>query len=726
MTRPHAVPFYCLFAPILLVAVIALAWAHFHQAWTWGEWTSPSTLDGDILEIYARVQAASEDLVQPFLGFAHIDRLAAPFAADWSAYPTPDALTFFLAGALARAIGVAGAVNLLALTITVINALALYAVARWLRWRVEWAWTAGLLFAFSSYNFGWSFTLSLNQTFTLPPLILLCSLAARRSPNSLLRRRWCLGAVALGMWIGLSNPYLTFYAALVATAALALAWLRRAPVTRWAPLALTLGSLALVSLLTLLPSLQGDATSDVVAPILDRNLSGTEIYGLKPVGLLIPPANHRWPAWATWGHWYKSSSTLQGEFFQNYLGIFGLAGLLGLAGQTLLRAWISHRRPSDAALGVIGVLLFATTGGGNTLLALAGLDVFRAGARMGVFIQIWALLFSLTWLHRATLRPPRAVSVVLAGLVALIGWLDLAPIVQHDHARSATAPVLANHHLLSQHLAHAFDPGARVFQLPAIPFPEAGPRLGVGDYEHFRPFLTGDSLRYTYGMLRGSRAWVWHEAISKLTPSRMVARLEHAGFAALWIDQRGYSDGAQALLERLKTLGYTDRFQVPQLPIVVVRIKPAASVIPANPRDPAIYPAWYPGEAPALNPPGAQLRILGGWYPLEQDRDRRWRWAGRRSRLGIHLFDDAPASLSLSFAVASLRPGTLQIWHAEKLLWSAAISPEAQTHRIDLPRQRPLRNLHWVFEGPVVSPPGRDRRRLGFQVENLKLVLSEK
>ena len=127
-------------------------------------------------------------------------------------------------------------------------------------------------------------------------------------------------------------------------------------------------------------------------------------------------------------------------------------------------------------------------------------------------------------------------------------------------------------------------------------------------------------------MLRGSRAWVWHEAISKLTPSRMVARLEHAGFAALWIDQRGYSDGAQALLERLKTLGYTEHFQVPKLPIVVVSLKPAARVIPADPRDPALYPAWYPGEVPALNPPGAQLRILGGWYPLEQDRDRRWRW----------------------------------------------------------------------------------------------------
>ena len=136
---------------------------------------------------------------------------------------------------------------------------------------------------------------------------------------------------------------------------------------------------------------------------------------------------------------------------------------------------------------------------------------------------------------------------------------------------------------------------------------------------------------------------------------------------------------------------------MPKLPIVVVSLKPAARVIPADPRDPALYPAWYPGEVPALNPPGAQLRILGGWYPLEQDRDRRWRWAGRRSRLGIHLSDDAPASLSLSFAAASLRPWTLQICHAEKLLWSAAISPEAQTHRVDLPRQRPLRNLHWVF-----------------------------
>lgn len=723
MTRLCSPRFSALFAPLLLVGVIIFAWATIHEAWTWRAWTSPSAFHGDILEVYARVQAAAEDLAQPFLGYAHIERLAAPFGANWSGYPTPDALTFFCAGLLARVIGVAGAVYLLALGITVLNGLAFYAVGRWLRWRVEWAWTAGLLFAFSSYNFGWSVTLSLGQTFTLPPLVLLCGLAARRGGCPLLTRRWCLGAVGLGVWLGLGNPYLAFFAAQIVAGTLCLAWFRRVPRTRWIPLALTLGSLGVASLFTLLPPLYSGTATELAAPVLDRNFAGTEIYGFRPVDVLIPPADHRWPAWAFWGQRYKTDTVLQGEFFQNYLGLIGLAGLLGLLGQTVVRGWISRRRPSDAALGMFAVLLFAVVGGGNTLLALAGLDVFRAGGRMGIFLHVWVLLFVGAWLHRCTLRLPRAFSMGLAGVVAAFGWLDQVPATQHERARRAVAPLVENHRLLAQELAHALEPGSRVFQIPAVPFPEAGTLLELGDYEHFRPFLSGDSLHYSYGMLRGSGAWVWHQAVAQLPPASLIARLENAGFDALWIDQRGFPDGARAMLSQLRDLGYDELIAVPDLPIAVVRLKPAEFIVAVDTSDPALYPAWQPYESLAATPPETPLRDMGGWYPLERAGPRAWRWAGRRATLGIQLAADSPASAALTFNAASLRPGTLHLWQGETLLWSAAISPATQTHRLELPRTPRPRNLHWVFDGPVVSPSSQDRRRLGFRIEDLTLVI---
>ena len=55
-------------------------------------------------------------------------------------------------------------------------------------------------------------------------------------------------------------------------------------------------------------------------------------------------------------------------------------------------------------------------------------------------------------------------------------------------------------------------PGAMVFQLPVMAFPEVAPAHNLGDYEHFRPYLATRALRFSYGMLKGRsrHRWVRH------------------------------------------------------------------------------------------------------------------------------------------------------------------------------------------------------------------------
>ncbi len=138
------------------------------QRFSWSDWGRPQWLEGDPLEVYARVKLAGEQPGHALFQFNRIERLGAPVGADWSAYPVPDRLVFVLTGLFSRAVGLIAAVQLIAALILGLNAASFYWCARWLRCRAEWALAGALLFAFANYNVRWGITLSLSQTFVCP------------------------------------------------------------------------------------------------------------------------------------------------------------------------------------------------------------------------------------------------------------------------------------------------------------------------------------------------------------------------------------------------------------------------------------------------------------------------------------------------------------------------------------------------------------------------------
>src|SRR6478736_7989650 len=227
-------------AVILLTVLLVGA---LFQRTSWADWSRPQWLEGDPLEIYTRVKIAGEAPGHTLLYSSHVARLGAPTDADWSAYPAPDRLVVVLTGLLGRAVGLVAAVNLVAALILGLNAASFYLCARWLRCRAEWALAGALLFALANYNVRWGITLSLSQTFVLPPLVLLCARAARRGPVRDANRGWVVLGALLGVWLGLANPYLAYFAGVVAGGALVLALSRRSLPLRRQPLLVFLGCL---------------------------------------------------------------------------------------------------------------------------------------------------------------------------------------------------------------------------------------------------------------------------------------------------------------------------------------------------------------------------------------------------------------------------------------------------------------------------------------------------
>jgi hypothetical protein len=101
----------------------------------------------------------------------------------------------------------------------------------------------------------------------------------------------------------------------------------------------------------------------------------------------------------------------------------------------------------------------------------------------------------------------------------------------------------------------ALPQGALVFQLPAMHFPEVPAYGGVDAYEQFRPYFFARHLRFSHGDIKGRPNSEWKIRTAALPPQRMVAELRGQGFAAIYINLKGYGSGR--IVDDLVTAGAT-------------------------------------------------------------------------------------------------------------------------------------------------------------------------
>ncbi len=570
---------------VLLALVTTLVWTAHYDRWTLASWSVPTDYRGDSLEIFARIQAAAEGNTLP-LQPQVISRLGAPFGANWSPYPASDLPLVCGLGWLARGVGVFAAANLALLLATVSAALAFYGCARWLRARWEWAFAGALLFAFTFQTFSRGLPhLFLVFAWTVPPALLVCGFVAT-SRRLQLRSGSGIFCLAIAAVIGVGNPYTLFLFLQLLAWALVAQWLgaRRRENLRVGLAALAIAGLAFL----IVESHVWLFTPDTgAASPLVRNYGATERYALKPIELFLPPAGHRWDALAFFGHRYvRWSDWRNGEAFAPYLGLVGTVGFAWLALATL-RAILRRRRLPGLALPAGWVLAFASVGGLTNLMAFfTGLVVFRATNRFSIFVSAVVLLFLAAqmsrWWRERRVRQTWALSPVwwqtgsfaAAALVIVVGLVDQLPRAPGLAKQERIAQRLAADRELGTLLEGRLPKGAMVFQLPVMMFPEVEPRGELGDYEHFRPFLATSSLRFNYGALKGRSRGRWQREVEELPTVELLRRIEHYGFAALYLNRLGFADRGEKLLAELRTLGRTNVIEGALGEQVVVLLEP--------------------------------------------------------------------------------------------------------------------------------------------------------
>ncbi len=332
-------------------------------------------------------------------------------------------------------------------------------------------------------------------------------------------------------------------------------------------------------------------------PVLVRNYGGTEKYALKPVELWIPPDVHRSDALASLGSRYLRWSDWRGETFSPYLGWVGGAGLIALLGLAVIR--ITQRRGimPRAVLPAGWVLAFSAVGGINSVLAFfIGLQVFRATNRYSVFLSAIALMFVVGCLSRRSVRWPRRISIVCALFVACVGLWDQLP--RRDREREAEAIArYRSDQLYGRLLEDAFPAGSRIFQLPFVEFPEAGPILAFGAYDHFRVYLASHSLQFTFGALKGRAASAWQEDYAQLPSDQLVRKLGETGFAGVLLNRDAYGEkDFEALVSELEKLSGGKRLEGPQREHVMVGLNPPVNPAPPFARGVTFGRGWNPPE----------------------------------------------------------------------------------------------------------------------------------
>jgi phosphoglycerol transferase len=536
-----------LLSGIALCFFIVLLWSWVYGRISLVAWQTPLGYGGgDECFNLAIAKAFMDGDIFPVL-YKWVPHLNAPFSANWNDYPLTEEFIFAIMGWLGKIVGLFPAANFMVLLAHLLAGLSFWYVGRELNYRSAFAFSGAILFAFSHYIFARNFGHIVLTYYWHVPLMLLVTWWAYSSRQIQFKHRKWFVAVAIAAVSGTFNPYYSWMFLQFLGFAVLLHLARKQYHLIRLPLLLigvTMASFIIMNADTFSYSLLHGANIHAVS----RNLAALELYALKIPALVFPPADHSWHSWANYGQsHYFLPSLLKGEDWSPYLGMVGLVGSAWLAGTGLYHLLQGRLQLIPVhAWQALWILLFSLVGGINLLLGTFGLILFRGTNRFSIFILAIVLLFLVRQLSR---QCPKKWVVPVAFGIAVIGLWDQLPPKASAQIQQTADLVQSDHHF-ARTLETQLTRNSMVFQLPVVAFPENTAYQMTG-YDHFRPYLFTQHLRYSYGTNKGRGDADWQTDLSKLAPVDMAAKLETLGFGAIMINRKGYEDKGVRIINEL-------------------------------------------------------------------------------------------------------------------------------------------------------------------------------
>lgn len=441
------------------------------------------------------------------------------------------------------------------------------------------AMAGSILFAFLPYHLlNGVEHLYLGAYFMVPPLALLAiELCGSKPPlrfegesGTTLWTRFKRSEVWLPLLIcllaGSAGIYYAYFGAFFLAMAGVWAWWRHRDAGRLLIAGVLIAALAFSVALNLAPFVWYRHSVGANPYAAQRSAVEAEVYGLRITQLVLPVRDHR----------VAPLADIRARYTRNLVAIFGQSmenneadrvalGIVGSLGLLACFWWLFfgfRNRPGEreVSLGANArfagaAVLIATIGGFGALAALRFAQI-RAYNRIVAYLGFFVFLAVAYLIDRAAERFGRralAAGWLIAALVLCVGLYDqTTPAMVPDYAGNA-AVWDSNGSFISS-IESGLKPGAMVFQLPYVPYPENPPVFAMADYDHLKPYMQSSKIHWSYGAVRGRADAAWNERVAAMPPEQMVQTLKDRGFVGIWIDRAGYADQAAELMTELSTV----------------------------------------------------------------------------------------------------------------------------------------------------------------------------
>lgn len=446
-----------------------------------------------------------------------------------------------------------------------------FLVCRHLRFSFGISAAVSILYTFLPYHFWHGQGHLTRSTYVGAPLIVLLVLWTMAGPASFRtggepgrwNRRRLVAAAVFAVVVATTDTVLCAFALVFLVTMTAIAALRRRSGRHVVPGLALAGLIFAAFALSNLPTLVYAAENGTNEVAGRRSIAESEYFGLKISDMILPVPGHRVPALAALQS-ETELSPVRSEGGQA-LGLLGAVGFLALVVRAISRLVAGPSASSRrgelvdklAAIAVVATL-FGTVSGLSLVLSLFGTSQIRTWNRIVVIIALCSLLavaagLEVLWRRvrrRSVVRRwPRVLGAL--GLVAVVAF-GLFDQVSYEHPtyRRLDAVWLSDRDFV-QAIEARLPTGAAVFQLPIIPFPEAGEREGMKDYDHLKGYLHSEDLRWSYGGVKGRPRADWQDELIGEPVNEVARAVAAVGFDGIWVDRFGYEDLGADLEARL-------------------------------------------------------------------------------------------------------------------------------------------------------------------------------
>jgi hypothetical protein len=316
--------------------------------------------------------------------------------------------------------------------------------------------------------------------------------------------------------------------------------------------------------LSILPGKIYTMTHGTNAAAIDRaGFEQAELYGMKISQLFMPVNGHG--IYDKYIDIYNENAFLVNENSTAYLGIIGMIGFIIL----MICLFTKKDSALNKRLGYLSELnitmvLMGTIGGIGAMFSFFISPMLRGYNRISIFIE-YACILAVALLADKLVNVLKArinnkkekkvkYNILLYGMTVVFGCICVFSIWEGCPALVTPAyDTIEAEYTSDKEFVEAIEdelaPGSMIYQLPYHKYPEDGPVNDMADYHLYIGYLHSNTLKWSYGSIKGREEDEWNESVSEMKYEDMVSYLKEQGFAGIYVERRAYTEKELTELE---------------------------------------------------------------------------------------------------------------------------------------------------------------------------------